>query len=109
MKKYSALKENRQNATHLKIELRYSKGGMNYFTYQHERRGYYLMITPVERKDYGNGLMMEGMVVFSGIKKLLKEVKRQSAKAEAEAESMVEQSEHELIEYVLNKNGLELA
>lgn len=109
MKKYIALKENGQKATHLKIELYYSKGGMNYFTYRQERRGYYLSVAPVERKDYGNGLMMEGTVLFSGIKKLLKEVKRQSAKAEAEAESMVEQNEHELIEYVLNDNGLELA
>ena len=104
MKKYIALKENGQNATHLKIELHYSKGGMNYFSYQQERRGYYLMVTPVERKG-----IMEGFIAFSGIKKLLKEVKRQSAKAEAEAESMVEQNEHELIEYVLNKEGLELA
>lgn len=104
MKLYYKVKENDKRVTDLKVEVYYSLGGMNYFTYRQEGRGYYLSVTPVER---GNGF--EGFMAFSGIKKLLREVKRKSAKAEAEAESMVEQEKQELIDYVLRQNGLELA
>ena len=109
MKKYLELKANGQNATHLKCEVYYSLGGMNYFTYKKEPRGYYASVTPVERKSYGNGMMMEGYMAFTGTKMLLKEVSRKSAKAEAEAEKIAEDAFNRLIEYVLNENGLELA
>ena len=103
MKKYLKLKENAQKATHLKVETRYSLGGMNYFTYENEERGYYLMVTPVER---GNG--MEGFIAFSGIKKLILPVKRQSKKAEDEAEKLYKDYLDQLVNYVLEKNSLEL-
>ena len=109
MKKYLELKANGKSATHLKCEVYYSLGGMNYFTYERERRGYYASVTPVERKSCGNGVMMEGYMAFTGTKMLLKEVSRKSAKAEAEAEKIAENAFNRLIDYVLNKNGLELA
>lgn len=77
MKKYLKLKPNDQRNTDLKLDLSYSLGGLNVFTYKQERRGYYLIVTPVERSG-----IMEGFTAFSGSKVLLKEVNRQSAKAE---------------------------
>lgn len=57
MKKYIEVKENSAKVTHLKIELYYDLGGMNYFTGRAENRGYYLSVTPVERgmRDGGAG------------------------------------------------------
>lgn len=109
MKKYIELKANGKSATHLKCEVFYSLGGMNYFTGKREGRGYYASVVPVERKRYENGMVMEGFIAFTGTKILLKEVSRKSAKAEAEAEKIAENEFSKLIEYVLNDNGLELA
>jgi hypothetical protein len=82
MKHYLEVKPNAGKTTHLRLEVAYNKGGLNVWNYKQERRGYYLLITPVER-----GGNMESFVAFSGGKILLKEVSRASAKAEAEAEA----------------------
>lgn len=108
MKKYLEVKENNQKVTHIKLEVYYSLGGMNYFTYKQERRGYYASVTPVERSN-SYGCIMEGTVAFSGIKQLVKEVPRKSAKAEAEAERIAESVLPILLEHILRKNGLELS
>ena len=108
MKKYLAVKENNKGVTHLKIELCYNLGGMNYFTYKKEARGYYLSVVPVERQTC-SGYTMESFVGFSGIKECIKTVKRKSKKAELEAEQAAETVKNKLIEYVLTKNELELA
>lgn len=42
MKKYIKVKENPAKVTHLKIELYYDLGGMNYFTGRAETSGYML-------------------------------------------------------------------
>lgn len=104
MKKYLKLAENSRKSTDLEIHVYYSKGGMNYFTSQNESRGYYLSVTPVER---WRGMI--GYVAFSGLKRCIKEVGRKSAKAEAEAERIAPEYEQDLINRVLQKNGLELA
>lgn len=103
MKTYLKLKDNGLKATHLKVETYYSLGGINYFTYKNEERGYYPSVVPVER---GNG--MEGFVAFSGIKQLLYAVKRKSKKAEEEAEKLSASCLESLINYVLSTNKLEL-
>ena len=108
MKRYIKVKPNAGKTTHLKVDMSYSLGGMNLFTYKQERRGYYLTVCPVERRSCGDGVMMEGFVAFSGTKMLLKEVTRKSAKAEQEAERMVDQNLPELVEYICKKNGLSL-
>lgn len=108
MKKYLAVKENNKGVTHLKIELRYNLGGINYFTYEKNARGYYLYVTPVTRQTR-NGYTMESFVGFSGIKECIKTVKRKSQKAELEAKQAAEVAKNKLIEYVLTKNELELA
>jgi hypothetical protein len=71
---------NHHKITHLKMELYYSKGGMNYFTSKVESRGYYMSISPVERK---NG--MESYTGFSGLKRCILETQRKSKKKEDEA------------------------
>lgn len=104
MKKYIAVKENPAKVTHLKVRLYYSLGGMNYFTYKTEPRGYYLSVYPVERSRG-----MESYTAFSGVKNLIIEVKRQSAQKEAEAEKMAESMLESLIDYVCRKESLEIA
>ena len=103
MEKYLKVKENAGNITDLKIELYYHLGGMNYFTGREERRGYYLSVTPVEKS---RGFI--SYTAFTGIKQLIKEVKRKSNKAEAEAEEAAENVKDNLINYVLTKNNLQL-
>jgi RimJ/RimL family protein N-acetyltransferase len=64
MKKYEPIANSPKE---LKIEVRYNKGGMNYFTSRNEERGYYLSVTPVERTK-GEGYTSESYVGFSGVK-----------------------------------------
>lgn len=77
-------------ATHLKFELFYDKGGMSYFSGQIQRRGYYLSVRYVTRKDMGT-YMSESFGVFDGTKYFLnnQEVKRNSPKALAEARANI--------------------
>ena len=108
MKEYLQLKGNAKKCTHLKVEVYYNLGGMNYFTYKTEPRGYYLSMSPVER-TVRNGFISEGYTAFSGNKVLLKEVSRKSKKAEQEALKTAESIKNYYIDKVLEKNGLELA
>ena len=104
MKKYLEVKKNDYGTTHLKLEVYYSLGGYNYFTYGKESRGYYASVTPVERKERS-----ECYTWFTGVKQLVNEVSRRSAKAEAEAEKLAENVFPQLVDYVLSKQGLELS
>ena len=83
--RYLKVKPNTAKATDLKLDIAYIPGGINMFTYERERRGYYLIVTPVERDG-----IMEGFTAFSGTKLLLKEVTRQSAKAEQEVTTFMD-------------------
>jgi hypothetical protein len=107
MTKYLKVQENPASVTDLKIELYYSLGGMNYFTSRAESRGYYLSVTPVER-CVSSGYTSERYTAFTGLKQLVKGVKRKSQKAEKEAENLAENLVNELIEYVCGQNGLVL-
>lgn len=109
MKKYIEVKENPAKVTHLKIELYYDLGGMNYFTYKTENRGYYLSVSPVTRGASTGGFISESYTAFTGIKQNIKQVTRKSAKAEAEAEKLAADAMDNLIDYVCKKNGLEIA
>lgn len=107
MTKYYAVKENNKKVTDIRVDVYYSLGGMNMFTYTKEKRGYYLSVSPVERSE-GPGYSSEGFTAFSGTKWLLLEVKRKSAKAEAEATAWAMKVAEKCINYVLERNGLEL-
>ena len=73
---------------YMKVELRYQLGGINYATYDMEKRGYYAHAQIVEREkhDYnGRPYWTESYTAFSnGGKILLKEVTRKSKKATEE-------------------------
>ena len=105
MKKFIATKTEN---VFVKVETYYNLGGMNYFTYKVELRGYYLSVTPVERINRGS-YIMESYTAFSGYKMLLKEVKRKSKKAEMEAEQIAADEMQRIIDQVLMEQGLELA
>lgn len=107
MKKYIPVKES-EKATHLKIELRYNLGGLGFASYTPEPRGYYLHVTPVKRYNR-DGVNWEQFTAFTGVKHCVKTVSRKSAKAEADAETAAAQIENNLVSWVLEKNGLELA
>lgn len=101
MKKSIALETPTRDANTLEIDVYYSLGGMNYFTGRNEPRGYYLSVTPAKR--YKNST---SYISFTGTKILLKEVKRQSAKAEAEAEEIAKGKVADLVASVCNRNGI---
>ena len=103
MKRYIELKEN-ATATHLRVEIYYTLGGINYATYRQEPRGYYLSVVPVTRENR-YGCTMESFTAFTGVKQILKEVSRRSAKAEAQAEENAQNYIHDLVNYVCSKNG----
>ena len=67
--------------TYIEAALVYDLGGHNVWTSRVDRRGYYMTIRRVERE---NGF--ERFALFDGKKVLVKEVRRKSKKAEAEAE-----------------------
>lgn len=89
MKKYIAT--NRvPDATHIKIEVYYEKGGYNYFTYKTEPRGVYVSVSPVTLEDRPGGYQMESYTAFSGAKFCVKELKRKSDKALQEVVAKLE-------------------
>ena len=104
MTKYYALKENGQKNNYLRADLFYDLGGYSYFTGNANARGYYISVRPVSKGD-----RMESYTLFDGIKKLVKEVTRQSKKAEQEAENMFPDEVQQLIDYVCKQHGYELA
>lgn len=87
-----------------KISVSYNKGGMNYFNYKQEARGYYVhVMTGVDRKER-NGFISEGMMMFGGFKICLCTVKRASAKTEAAVVAQVA-AEIERIAQVVAADG----
>jgi hypothetical protein len=97
MKSYETIEGTNKS---LKINVYYNKGGMNYFHGKEERRGYYLSVTPVEIEQR-NGYQTESVLMFSGAKRLVLEVKRQSDKAYNQAVAMHNEELKDLREYVL--------
>ena len=95
------IKANGPRVNNIKCELYYSLGGMNYFTYEREARGYYLSVSPVERS--GN---MESYTAFSGNKVCLLEVARRSKSAEEKAKALINKYLKSLVEHVCVKNQI---
>ena len=107
MKNYIPVQEN-SNVTHIKVEVKYDLGGYSFATYREKPRGYYLYVTPVKREEK-YGCMMESFTAFTGYSYFLKDVKRKSAKAEAEAESIAKTVMDQMISKVCKEQGLTLA
>ena len=93
----------------LKIDVSYSKGGMNYFSGKAERRGIYIHFTEVERSEE-RGYASESYGLFSGssFKILALELKRLSQKKLEEVFQAVYQIKEDLFEQqkALNKEIL---
>ena len=106
-KKYLAVLPNDKNITHLKVEMYYDKGGMNYFSGCHEGRGIKLSISPVQREERENKIVVESYTAFSGFKKLVKEMARYNKKT-CDTFELSETEEQEMIKIVLNHNWLKL-
>ena len=105
---YKELKPNK-GATHLRVEVYYSKGGINYFTYNNEKRGYYVQVSPVIREERG-GCTIETYAAFSGYKRLVRETsKKLGKKAEKAIVDASALTIGSLVEAVLTMNELELA
>lgn len=102
MKSYETIEGTNKS---LKVHLYYDKGGMNYFHGKEEKRGYYLLVQPVEFMQC-DSYQMESYVAFSGAKRLVLEVKRQSDKAYNQAVAMHHEELTDLREYVLSKMKL---
>ena len=95
-------------ATHLKVEVYYSKGGMNYFSGNSEKRGLYLSVSPVSRStDESGRYTTESFTAFSGTKRLVKEMVKFSQKALDSYEPSKEDID-ELTKHVLEKNSIKL-
>jgi hypothetical protein len=99
MKQYRHIEGN----NHLKIEVYYNKGGMNYFSGNTDKRGYWLSVIKVEREQSPMGYTTESFTVFSGGNRrmFLHEVKRQSDKAYTQAVEIAKGKIDELCEVVL--------
>jgi hypothetical protein len=92
----------------IEVKVIFSQGGINYATYKTEKKGYYLIVTPVELKDGARAFMM-----FSGVKALLEETARYSAKRlQALADVALDFDKmpktKELIDHVCQEGGLTL-
>lgn len=79
----------------VKAQLGYDLGGENVWTLKVDRRGYYVYVRRVKRERG-----FESFELHDGRKFLLKEVKRQSKKAEAEAEAKFNEVYMDLIRRV---------
>ena len=78
---------------HLKVQVDYEKGGMNYFSGQETKRGYYLYVYPVQIETIDGRVIVESFTLMRGAKKLLFEVNRKSDKAYERACAMVEENQ----------------
>lgn len=100
MKKYTKI-EGTENK-YLKSEVYYNKGGINYFTYKTDPRGYWVSVTIVERETREHGVSIESFNLFgSGYREFLFEVKKQSnkayEKAVAESGDIISKIENKLL------------
>lgn len=107
MKKYIKLNPNTHGYTHIKIETYYKLGGYNYFTHDNEPRGYYISVVPVTRENR-DGIALETITAFTGLRSLLLEVTRKSAKAEYNADQIATAKEEWYIKRVCSTLGLEV-
>jgi hypothetical protein len=93
-----------EQATHFKVTVDYTKGGINYFTYKTDPRGYYLYASPVIREQGENGIGWERTALTgdgSGFKFLLRPATRLNRKTLDFVETVVAANLHKLTEPLL--------
>lgn len=98
---YITVNENDHKYTDIEVYVSYNKGGMNYFTYKEEPRGYYLTALPVQRdahtKMYG---------AFTGYTRFIKAAKRYSEKQWRALDNGKMDLAKDMIEKLLTENDL---
>lgn len=91
----------------VKAEVGYELGGHNYYSGQNNRRGYYLYINSVERKE-SNGYSTESFTLFDGFKVVLVEATRQSKGKEQLAIAEGKNVMSQYVQRYLNEKGWKL-
>lgn len=94
-------------ATHLKIEVYYAIGGMNYFSSSVEKRGLYLSVSPVSRSKHEGIGFSESYTGFSGIKEHVLDMARFNQK-KFDSYVVDETQLQKLIDYVLVRQNIVL-
>lgn len=102
------LKANERGDNLLEVNFYYDIGGMNYFTGKPVKRGYYLNAVPVSKSISKDGYTSVTTTAFTGCSYLLKEVNRKSKKAEKEAEEKISEVIETLVNYVCQKNSINI-
>lgn len=112
MKRYIPIKTENNSENYLRVMMDYSLGGHNWYNGDNERRGYYLYCSPVEKKTsyFSNGepFVTYTETVGKGGKFLLKEVSRQSKKANEEAVKLAKGRTEEIVALICKKYEFEL-
>jgi hypothetical protein len=87
----------------LEASIYYDLGGINYFSYKNEPRGYWFALQPFEDKDG-----WRSFVAYSGVKTCVLPCERQSAKRYAEAKGMLDALIERHLPDFLDMNGIAL-
>lgn len=85
-------------------EIYYYMGGMNYFTSNVEKRGYYFSIVPEEHSENG----IRSYTGFSGAKTCILEVARKSKSAYEKAKAMLDNYENKYLKTFCDQKGYTL-
>jgi len=90
------------NGQTLEISLKYDTGGMNYFSSGMTQRGIYLNVTPISESFTENGCTIRSYTAYTGIRTLLKPLKRYSLKQLVECK-IDKHTKKQCIDHVLGK------
>lgn len=63
------------DCTHLKVVVSFRQGGLNYWDYKQEEKGYYLSVSPVKRENH-DGYSTETSTLFTGYKSFIQTANR---------------------------------
>lgn len=93
------------NYTHVKISISYTKGGMNYFSGEMNKRGIYLYIQPTT--ESGSTYTILGNSRVCGGKIFIRELSRRSQKAENTAWTIITPFLDEIVQdFTIGRNDL---
>ena len=96
LEKHYKLTESADRNNAISVAISYNKGGTNFFTYEHEKRGWYFSITPCTVERHGSYNTVS-FAAFSGCKMLIREISRNSQKAYDEAVKFMQDHQKEYL------------
>ena len=97
------------NNNYVVADVYYDKGGYSYFSYKSTPRGYFMSVYRMGRYVTEDGYGMEVHTLFGngGMKRMIKEVSRQTAKGDREAIEIYERDIEEFVREVFSDLELE--